>query len=246
MLSRGGELFDVTEEPVKFEKVEDFYAVYGENRTYVRAEVRNKHIAEFDRNLWRPAGFRTDHRILEIGCGTGLFLAYLRAKGVIDFVGLDQDANITAYMPDAIAERVHVASLEDYLKDHDGRTFDRIVLLDVFEHFSLFEGVEVLRALTPLLSDTGRIVMRMPNCASPWGMQYQLGDLTHKAMYSPAGITHLATAAGLHCAATLPYTRGSRFRRLTTRAIEGLLNTTLTDPPAVWSANFVAVLCKNG
>jgi len=210
----------------------------------VRAEVRKKHLAEFGRNLWEPGGFQKSHRVLEIGCGTGLFLAFLAAKGVTDFTAIEMDPKEREFMPEPIASRVQTTTLEAFLAGHDGAPFDRIVLLDVFEHFSMFEGVEILNQLTVLLSQDGSIVMRMPNASSPWGWQYQLGDLTHKAAYTPGSISHIALGAGLRCALTKPYSRGSAFRRLTTRVIEGTLNKLLTDPPPIWTANFVAVLAK--
>lgn len=230
---------------MQFEKPEDFYSVYDAHRTYVRAEVRKKHLAEFGRNLWRPAGFETSHRVLEIGCGTGLFLAFLQAMGVTDFTGIEMDPKTRDFMPESIASRVHTTTLQDFMAGHDGSTFDRIVLLDVFEHFTMFEGVDLLRALMPLLAADGRIVMRVPNCASPWGLQFQFNDLTHKAMYAPGNVGHLALAAGLKCVDVRPYGRGSAFRRAATRVIEGTLDKLLTDPPPIWSANFVAILAKS-
>ena len=225
-----------------FERPEDFYAVYDEHRTYVRAEVRKKHMAEFTRNIWIPAQFQTSHRVLELGCGVGLFLAYLLAKGVTNVTGIEMDPKAREYMPADVAARVQIGTIEDFLSAHDGSTFDRIVMLDVFEHFSNAEGVALLNTLKSLLSEHGAIVLRMPNCASPWGLQFQFNDLTHKSMYSPGNMQHIAYAAGMQLAGAYAYTRGSTVRRFTTRMVEGLLNRLLTDPPPVWTANFTTVI----
>ena len=40
---------------LKFEKIEDFYQVYDRHRTYVNANVRKKHIRNFDEQIWVPA-----------------------------------------------------------------------------------------------------------------------------------------------------------------------------------------------
>lgn len=225
-----------------FERPEDFYALYDEHRTYVRAEVRKKHMAEFTRNIWIPAQFETSHRVLELGCGVGLFLAYLKSRGVMDFSGVEMDAKVREYMPTAISEHVLIATIEDFLSNNDESNYDRIVMLDVFEHFSVFEGVELLRKLSQLLSPDGAIVLRTPNCSSPWGWHYQLGDLTHKSMNSPSSMFPTTAAAGLKVAGCYPYTRGSIVRRFTTRMMEGLLSRLLTDPPPVWTANFTTVI----
>ena len=72
----------------EFEKIEDFYQVYNKHRTYVKSEVRRKHLRRFDKKIWLPSGMTAQHSVLELGCGTGLFLAYLEAKGVAKFTGM--------------------------------------------------------------------------------------------------------------------------------------------------------------
>ena len=228
--------------PPDFTRPEDFYSVYDRHRTYVRAEVRNKHLREFGRNLWRPGGFRPEHKVLELGCGVGLFLAFLERMGVKDFVGVEMDAKAREFMPPAIANRVVTASFESYFEGAGPARFDRIVLLDVFEHFDPGEGVALLRRLAQRLMPGGQVVLRVPNMASPWGLQYQYNDLTHKGFYAPGNMGQLALAAGYRCLACRPYDRGSAVRRFTTRLVEGTLNRLLTDPPPVWTANFVALL----
>jgi hypothetical protein len=51
-------------------------------------------------------------------------------------------------------------------------------------------------------------------------------------------------AVELDCLASLPYTRGNLRRRMTSALVERLLSKLLTDPPAIWTAMFVAVLGK--
>ena len=226
---------------MEFEKPEDFYQVYDRQRVYVPAVVRRKHIRSFDDQFWKPAEARTTHSVLELGCGTGLFLAYLKAKGVSDVVGVDSDAKACEFMPPEIAERVIVGDIWDAVAGFD-RQFDRIALFDVLEHFSHAEGRRLLAALRPLLKSDGRIVIRVPNAASPWGLQYQFGDLTHKAMYGPGGLSHLALAAGYDTVTRLSVRRGGAFRRFTESVVHRILDATLTEPPPLWGANIVVVL----
>lgn len=227
-----------------FEKPEDFYAVYDRHRTYVRAEVRKKHLAEFGRNLWRPGAFRAGQRVLELGSGVGLFLAYLDRMEAGETIGVEMDAKARDFMPPQIAAKVQTVTFEGFLNAYHGPAFDRIVLLDVFEHFSPAEGVALLERLKALLAEDGRIVLRVPNIASPWGLQFQYNDLTHKACYGPGNLRQLGMAAGLDCDYVGGYSRGSRFRRFTTKLVEGLLDALLTDPPPIWSANFVIIFKK--
>ena len=94
-----------------FERLEDFYQVYDQHRTYVRAEIRKKHVRNYDEQIWLPANFRSDHSILELGTGTGLFLSYLEAKKVVNFIGIDSDPKVVDFMPSSISEKVIIGDL---------------------------------------------------------------------------------------------------------------------------------------
>ncbi|MCH7487470.1 MAG: class I SAM-dependent methyltransferase [Proteobacteria bacterium] len=109
-----------------FLKLEDFYQVYDRHRTYIRAEVRRKHLRNYDEQFWRPARASAGHSVLELGSGTGLFLAYLVCKGVTDFTGVEQDEKVIDYMPDDIARRVTIGDLWESLDGFE-RKFNRIV-----------------------------------------------------------------------------------------------------------------------
>lgn len=225
-----------------FSRPEDFYQVYDRHRTYVRAEVRKKHRRDFTANIWNPAGFKPGMRVLELGCGVGLFLAYLRAMGVSDVTGVEMDPKVKEFMPADLAALVHTATFDDFLAQGNLGSFDRIAMIDVFEHFAPADGVALLNRFKPLLRPEGKLVIRVPNMASPWGLQYQYNDLTHKGFYAPGNIRQLGLAAGWTTEACLPSRRGSTVRRLTEAAFEGIMNRVLTDPPPVWTANFIAVL----
>ncbi|MCH7487471.1 MAG: hypothetical protein IIC04_10840 [Proteobacteria bacterium] len=85
-------------------------------------------------------------------------------------------------------------------------------------------------------------MLRVPNAASPWGLQYQYNDLTHKAVYGPGSLQHLALAAGLEVVHRCSARRGSRFKRVLEDALHGLLDRILTEPPPLWGANMILVL----
>ena len=78
--------------------------------------------------------------------------------------------------------------------------------------------------------------------SSPWGGQYQYGDLTHKAAYTPSSMRQLAGSLGLFCSAVYPQKRGSLSRSILQNILQGTLNKMLVNPPEIWSANFIAVL----
>ena len=228
-------------------KAEDFYRVYGQHRTYVRPLLRKKHMRDFTANIWRPGEFEADMGVLELGCGTGLFLAFVKAMGITEFAGVEQDPKVLEYGTADTDGKIAITDIDSYLADAAaGRPYDRVVMLDVFEHFSPYEGVALLGRIKAVLSRRGRVVMRLPNCASPWGLQYQFHDLTHKAMYTPGSIRQAALAAGYECVRCVAHRRGNPFKQRVERVVESVANRLLTEPPPLWSANMVAVLAPMG
>ena len=222
-------------------KPEDFYATYAEYKSYVRPELKAKHVKWLDREFWVPARCEPHHSVLEIGCGTGQFLLYLHRKGVTRFTGIDQDAKIKDVLPPEVAAHVRIADVWEFLKTETTR-FDRIVMLDVLEHFTIPDGAALLEAVRGILAPDGMLTVRVPNMASPWAGQHQYADLTHKAAYAPGGLRQLAIAAGFDCVAFVDQRRGSRSRRFLEDCLHGLFAAVLTETPPLWSANMIAIL----
>ena len=229
---------------MKFEKLEDFYQVYDRHRTYVKAEVRPKHIRRFNKQVWEPAQMMRSSSVLELGCGVGLFLAYLEAKGIKNFTGIDSDPKILEFMSKNIADKVILGDIWTEIEELNKQSekFDRIVLLDVFEHFSFLEGQDLLLRLKKILALNGKIVMRVPNASSPFGLQYQFGDVTHKAIYTPSAMEFIAVASDFNVEKLIPVKRGHILKQILEKIIFGILDKVFTDSPPLWEANMVVIL----
>jgi cyclopropane fatty-acyl-phospholipid synthase-like methyltransferase len=221
----------------------DFYETYSRFKEYSAPNPRAKESARFEEELWLPAGCAKNMSFLEIGCGSGHFLAYLREKGVTEFLGIDHDSELANHVPAVLADHFRVADVWEFLDSNSGaRRFDRIVMLDVLEHFTAEDGARLLAKLARILRTDGRIVVRVPNMSSPWGAQYQFGDLTHRAAYNPTSMRQLAEASGFSCVACYPHLQRSPSRRILDRLFHALLSRLLMTPPEIWSANFFAIL----
>lgn len=232
---------------MKFEKPEDFYQVYDLFKQYHTPHIKKKHVRWYDREIWRPAECASSMSFLEIGSGTGEFLDYLKRKGVARFEGVEQDARAIEVMNDTLKAAVRTADIWDYISENTGKiAFDRIVMLDVLEHFSVFDGVRLLTELRPLLAADGRIVARVPNMGSPLGCINQFADLTHKASYTANSLQQLGQAAALDAVAFVDQRRGSRIRRIYEDILFWLLSKSLTTQPVVWSANIIVVFRPTG
>ena len=221
----------------------DFYDSYNQYKTYSTPSLHAKIIRKFDREFWQPTNCTADFSVLEIGCGTGLFLSYLRHKGVQNFTGLDSDAELKNFIPaEVLAHFKNVNILDDGERAALNQKFDVIVMFDVLEHFEPNDAVNLLQILAPMLNINGSIIVRLPNAASPWGLSYQYGDLTHRAAYSPLSLRQLALAGGFECTRCYEQITGSPKRRILDKLFHKFLSAILMSPPEIWSANFFGIL----
>jgi SAM-dependent methyltransferase len=219
-----------------------FYASYASYKRYQTPAIKAKQITWYDREFWSPVRCTPETSVLELGCGLGEFLLYLRSKGVVRFLGIDMDADAVAAAAPAIAAQIRRADIWSFLADaRRGELWDRVVMLDVLEHFSPTEGVRLLELIMRVLAPDGRVVVRVPNAGSPWGGLYQHGDFTHKAAYNELSLTQLAAAAGYEVEYILPQRRGPPIRRFMEACLHRLLGRMLTVSPKIWSANVIAV-----
>ena len=132
--------------------------------------------------------------ILELGCGPGYFLDYLRSRGFSNVRGVDISAEQIAIargkgLP---AEEADVfATLNDC-----GQAFDAIIAIDLLEHFSKAEGLQLADGVLQSLKPGGRIVLQTPNGSALLAGPIIYGDLTHLTIYNQSSLGQLLAIAG--------------------------------------------------
>lgn len=223
-------------------EVPDFYQSYASYKRYETPSIGRKQIARFDSEVWGPAAFSPQCRVLELGCGTGAFLAYLAAKGVTQMVGIDHDPALAEVVPENVRPAFRCADVWSVLADPALGQFDRVAMFDVLEHFTPDEALRLLQSLRLCLNPGARIILKVPNAACPWALQYQFGDLTHRTAFTPLSMRQLADAAGFEAASVYAQRQGSRRRLITDALVHRFLSWALLTPPEFWSANMYAVL----
>lgn len=218
--------------------------VYSAART-LRPQVKDKHLRQFDREFLRPAAADPSMSVLEIGCGTGIFLRYLKARGFTDVTGLDSDAGLAPVLDDLAPFAIHLTDGASFLAGSPDARFDRVALFDVAEHLTPAQLKDLMGAVHRVLKPGGRVVLRSPNCASPWGLKMQFDTFDHITPITANRLRELADATGFRFVAALGgQTGGSAVRRLAERGLHKLLSACLTYRPDYWEATIVGVLEK--
>jgi 2-polyprenyl-3-methyl-5-hydroxy-6-metoxy-1,4-benzoquinol methylase len=141
---------------------------------------------------WLPRD--REKKILELGCGEGHLLAAFKSWGYRQVRGIDLRPEAAAYCQTQGLE-VEVADARDYLKGHTGE-FQLIIALDVLEHLTPQEGLELLEDANGAIVPGGAVILQVPNLASPFGGAVFFGDLTHRTGFTETSIRQLLSLAG--------------------------------------------------
>ena len=131
-------------------------------------------------------------RILDLGCGTGTMLGYLRRFG--DTQGVDADRRAVSFCRARGEERVQ--ELESATIPFPDGTFDLVTALDVLEHIDDDQGAlrEVVRVLRP----GGTFLATVPAHEWMWGQQDEISH--HYRRYSSRQLRDRLAEANLRVA----------------------------------------------
>jgi ubiquinone/menaquinone biosynthesis C-methylase UbiE len=100
--------------------------------------------------------------LLEIGCGSGMYLDLMRALGWRRVVGVDIGATAIQQAKDVLDIEAYCGSLEE--AHLDSNSFDAVSLSHTLEHIP--EVVEFLREVYRVTRPGGRLAVIVPNIAS--------------------------------------------------------------------------------
>jgi 2-polyprenyl-3-methyl-5-hydroxy-6-metoxy-1,4-benzoquinol methylase len=152
-------------------------------------------------------------RILDVGCGAGLFFDQLEQFGHVE--GVESDP--TAVQASGRWEhRIAVANLDAMYQP--AAPFDLILMLDVLEHIADTEPV--VRRAAELLTPTGRLLVTVPAFKALWTAHDEMNH--HVTRYSSRQLRATLNGAGLAVIETRYLFQSLVLPKLLIRATEAL------------------------
>ena len=138
------------------------------------------------------AGIRFDDHILDVGCGTGQLLRWLRDQGFLHLSGIDPHIEADIHLSGGVVIGKRTLAEEEGL-------YDFIMLHHSFEH--LPDPHEALAHLSRLLKPNRFVLLRMPVARSYAWRRYgadwvQLDAPRHIFLHTEESLRILATEAG--------------------------------------------------
>jgi len=135
-------------------------------------------------------------RILEVGCGLGQFLYFLKQEEYVNHWGIDIGREQVDSCRRSVTDQVEwVDDTRAYLAQRTGY-YSAIVFIDVLEHIEDEDLFPLLEAARGALTDTGKIIISVPNAACITSLTTLYGDLTHKRLFTEGSLSQLLLAAG--------------------------------------------------
>lgn len=134
-------------------------------------------------------------RIIDLGCGTGSLISMLQDSGYTNVTGLDvseDQLNVARKMgvKDVVKE-----DIRGYLISHVS-SFDVITGIDIIEHLSKDELVDLLKDVKAALKPGGYAIFRTPNADAPLSTLFSRGDFTHETHLNKSSAIQVMGAVG--------------------------------------------------
>ncbi len=141
--------------------------------------------------VWRILSDYSSPQLLDVGCGTGFNLEFLRAHGYNQVTGLDFSTEALNFCRSRHLTRLICS--DGARPPLRGQSFDVVIALDLIEH--LEDDNQALGELAHLLKPRGVLIIFTPAFNFLWGLQDEVSQ--HYRRYTAPELRRKVTQAGL-------------------------------------------------
>lgn len=132
---------------------------------------------------------------LDLGCGTGAFLYYLRQRGFREVTGIDLSPEELAIARDLGATQVELANALEYVSSVEPGSLGLVSAFNFFEHLTKAEILELLPRIRSALRPGGVLLAVTPNGLSPFAGATRYWDFSHETGFTPSSWRQVARLA---------------------------------------------------
>jgi 2-polyprenyl-3-methyl-5-hydroxy-6-metoxy-1,4-benzoquinol methylase len=235
---------------------ERLYERYRSNQSAINPDDERTQRAPYLRRLIsRHFPSDRDARILDLGCGSGTLLYFLREAGYKNIFGIDSSPEQIEQARQLGFANVRQADAFTFLETAAADSYEAIAAFDIIEHLTKPELLHLADEIYRTLAPGGVWIIHAPNAEGFLGSRVRYADLTHEQAFTPASIEQLARAAGFRsseCFEDAPIAHGlkSMARLLIWKTGRALLRlffiaeTGDTGRDAIFSQNLLALARK--
>ncbi len=174
---------------------EDYFeSIYAPSNILTPEDYENS-VKVFDADYDNFLPRSRDAKILDIGCGAGHFLYYLKKKGYSHYLGIDSSQSQINFCKKNITSNVELADVFDFLKNIENE-FDAISMNGVLEHILKEYVMKLLEMIYKSLKSKGILLCRVPNLSNPFAIDSRYRDFTHECGFTEKSIYQVIYVAG--------------------------------------------------
>ncbi len=132
--------------------------------------------------------YNYDSSILELGCGSGYFLQFLKLEGFNNLYGIDiSEQQIEKAKQKGL--NVDAENVFEFFKED--KKYDVVFALDFVEHFDKNELQDLFAGINKILNHNGILIVRTPNGQGINPQKIIYGDLTHLTILNPNSLIQI-------------------------------------------------------
>jgi len=151
--------------------------------------------ADYETNLANYLPADRDAKILDIGCGWGQFLSWLKQKNYRELEGIDMGSDQVEHCRSVGLNASQASNSILYLRERV-ETYDLVTLHHVIEHVPPTEGLELLKAMRDSLRPGGIAIVQTPNMSAVSAGFSRYIEFTHVTGYTESNLHEALLLAG--------------------------------------------------
>ena len=131
--------------------------------------------------------------ILDIGCGSGRFLHYLKNRNYANIEGVDIGLQQVSIVKNMGIKAAQISSISSFLT---GKSYDMITMIGTIEHLSKSTAWDDLKSIYVALKSNGIFLFMTPNMATLSASFRRYIDFTHEVGFSERSAAQIMTILG--------------------------------------------------
>jgi cyclopropane fatty-acyl-phospholipid synthase-like methyltransferase len=169
----------------------NYSASFGEGKAFDPAVQFAQYEAVYGR-----LAMNKDAAVLDVGCGKGEWLAWMKQQGFIQLSGVDGSTSDLSHSQNWLQNvELHQGDAHSFLRSR-ATVFDLIHGKDVAEHMSKDEFISFLQLAHQALKPGGQLWLMTFNAQAPLASATRYGDFTHEIGLTPRSLAQCLRACG--------------------------------------------------
>lgn len=166
------------------------------NNKHEVTSLLNKNLRVLNRNFWKYFSKNVSYKsnILDIGCGYGSFLFFLKSHGYKNVYGVDLSTEEIKLCKEMFGSyKLYCEDAFEYVRKTK-KKFDVIYLSHVIEHIEKDKLLDFLNNIRKILSKNGLLILVAPNSAAYFNSAAnRYGDYTHQIGFTNISLKQILT-----------------------------------------------------